>query len=267
MATGTVNTPSLNARSDPDTNSEVSAILVKDTAVDVILANEDDSWVLVSGLVDGHARIGWVQSEFITVDGTTNPPVQVPLTAGATNPAFPNVFFTALVGGGFFSSEPDNLHILRAIRTNNPGALNDSLWQHARPGYVGKTIADNKGNQTAIYSSPEYGVASWYTLLADHYKFKQSGTFTVEQLAHAYAGGGADPSAIAGYIKGWCKLADTQLSANSIIQLSNDDEMLNLAHAIFRNESFAKVMISNEQALFGIRRQRGDDLPDPPKPP
>jgi len=59
MATGKVNALSLNMREDPDANANVNAILVKDATVDIMLANEDDSWILVSGLSEGQTRIGW----------------------------------------------------------------------------------------------------------------------------------------------------------------------------------------------------------------
>jgi hypothetical protein len=268
MATGKVSTTSLNMRAEPDANANVNAILVKDAAVDIIVTNDDDTWVLVSALVDGNTRLGWVQTQYIAIDGATDPLQGASTDHGATNPKYPGIYFTALVDGGFYSSTPDNLRILRAIRSNNPGALNDSTWQHARPGYVCNTIADRSGNKTAIYSSPEYGVASWHTLLADHYKFQQSGgSFTIDQLAHAYAGQNAAQSAINSYVGGWCRLADTPLSPQSTIHLSNDDEMLNLARAMFKHESFAIVKISNDQILLGIRGQRSNTLPTPPTPP
>jgi hypothetical protein len=56
------------------------------------------------------------------------------------------------------------------------------------------------------------------------------------------------------------------LKAQSTIHLNSDDEMLNLARAMFKHESKAIVKISNDQILFGIRRERSDQLPAPPKP-
>lgn len=266
--TAKVNTTSLNLRISADVTSAVLAILPHATPVTIMASNDDDSWVMVDAVLDGEDRIGWVKTEFITLDGMSDPPPSFPPGSGATNPAFPGVLFTALVSGGFFSSEPDNLKILRAIRTNNPGAINDTAWQHVLPGYVDKTIADSAGNRTAIYSAPEYGVAAWYILLADRYKFKDAGgAFTISQLAHNYAGAKAAQSAIDAYVTDWCHLADTPLTPQSIIRLDNDDEMLNLAHAVFKHESKTIVKISNDQILFGIQRQRANTLPPPPKPP
>jgi len=267
-STAKVNTSSLNLRIGPDPSSAVLAILPLATPVTILAPNGDDSWVMVDTVVDGEDRIGWVKTEFITLDGMSDPPPSFPPGTGATNPAFPGVLFTALVSGGFFSSEPDNLKVLRAIRTNNPGAINDTTWQHVLPGYVDKTIADSAGNRTAIYSAPEYGVAAWYILLADRYKFKDAGgAFTILQLAHNYAGSQAPQSAIDAYVTDWCRLADKPLTPQSTIRLDDDDQMLNLARGVFKHESRSIVKINNDQILFGIQRQRANTMPPPPKPP
>src|ERR1700716_908249 len=114
--------------------------------------------------------------------------------SGVFNPRF-NAFFTSLVPGGFFSSNPDS-NDKRSIRTNNPGALNISSWQRSRPGFVGVTADDGKGNVTSIYCAPEYGVASWYHLLAVIYDFARTGSFTIQQLARKYAGKDAAQSTV-----------------------------------------------------------------------
>jgi hypothetical protein len=136
------------------------------------------------------------------------------------------------------------------------------------PGYVAKTVADSVGNETAIYCAPEYGVAAWYILLSERYKFKdEGGAFTISQLAHNYAGAKADQSAVDAYLTGWTHLADKPLTPQSSIHLDDDDEMLNLARAVFKHESRAIVKISNDQILFGIQKQRANTMPAPPKPP
>jgi hypothetical protein len=260
MTTGLVSAISLNIRQTPDPNGSVVAILVEGDPVDTITPDESGTWLLISAEIDNVTQIGWVQSQYIT-------------PAGATNPKYPGSYFTALVYGGYFSSDPDtydknNPNTLRAIRTNNAGAINDLDWQHSRPGYVCKTVPDSAGNKTAIYSSPEYGVASWYTLLADRYNFARTGgAFTITQLAQKYAGADAGQAAINSYIDGWCKLADTPFDPQSTIHLLDDDEMLNLARGMFRHESSGIVRITGDQILFGIRKQRVNQLPPPPKPP
>ena len=63
MATGKVNATSLNLRSSPDTGaSPPVAILILNAAVDILGANDDGSFCLVSTLVDGHTQIGWISS-------------------------------------------------------------------------------------------------------------------------------------------------------------------------------------------------------------
>ncbi|HEX4557257.1 MAG TPA: hypothetical protein VH249_24930 [Xanthobacteraceae bacterium] len=265
--TAKVNATNLNLRDDASETAAIVAVLPQGTPLTILTPNEDDSWVMVTAVAGGESRIGWVKTEFITQDGISDPPRDLPPGAGTVNPRFPGFLFTALVGGGFFSSEPDNLKILRAIRTNNPGAINDTVWQHARPGYVTKSIKDSVGNETAIYSSPEYGVASWYTLLADHYKYKDAGgAFTLSQLAHNYAGRDAPQSAIDSYITDWTRLAESPLTPQSTIHLADDSAMLNLALAVFKHESRSIVKINSDQILFGIRKQRTNTLPAPPKP-
>jgi len=84
--------------------------------------------------------------------------------------------FGTLVNYGWFSATPDDTDIARAIRTNNPGALNVSTWQRSRPGFVGQTSADAAGNITAIYQTPEQGIAAWYFLLSNRYGFGKTGS-------------------------------------------------------------------------------------------
>jgi D-alanyl-D-alanine carboxypeptidase len=175
-----------------------------------------------------------------------------------------NAFFTSLVPGGLFSSDPDDMRVLRAVRTNNPGALNISDWQRQRVGFVGVTKDDGRGNVTSIYSAPEYGIAAWYHLLAERYGFAHTGSFTIADLARHYAGGGAAQSVVNNYVSAWSRLADTRLSAASVVHLSNDAEMLNLARGMFKNEASAKLRISNDQILFAIRHERSNTLPAPP---
>jgi len=258
MAAGIVSVTSLNMRQTPDPNGTVVAVLIKGASVDEIPTDESDQWLLVSADIDNETQIGWVQSQYIG-------------SPGRTNPNWPGVYFTALVQGGYFSSDPDtfikgNADTLRSIRTNNPGAINDLSWQHSRPGYVGKTGPDSQGNRTSIYSAPEYGVASWYTLLADRYKLSQTGSFSVNELAHAYAGAGASQAAIDSYVGDWCRLATTSLKPDSTIHLLDDDEMLSLAHGVFRHEASGILRISDSQILFGIRNQRAGTFPPAPKP-
>jgi hypothetical protein len=176
-----------------------------------------------------------------------------------------NAFFTSLVAGGFFSSTPDDTGIRRSIRTNNPGALNISNWQRKRIGFAGITGDDGKGNRTTIYSTPEYGIAAWYHLLAGVYGFAKTGAFMIDDLAHKYDGAGAAQATINNYVSAWCKLSDAPLTASSVVQLTDDNQMLNLACAMYRNEAGVKLPWSNAQILFGIRNERSNTLPPPPK--
>ena len=64
--------------------------------------------------------------------------------------------YGSLVPGGFFSADPEDMHVPRSVRTNNPGALNISAWQKERRGFVGVTPPDSAGNKTTIYRTPEH---------------------------------------------------------------------------------------------------------------
>jgi len=266
--TGKVNATSVNLRADASSAAAVLAVLPQGTPVTIVTPNDDDSWVMVDALVRDTDQFGWLRTEFITLDGMSDPATQILPGAGVTNPAFPGVLFTALVPGGFFSAEPGNVRIRRSVRTNNPGAINDTKWQHELPGYVGKTFADNAGNVTAIYSAPEYGIAAWYVLLSERYRLRQAGgAFTILQLAHNYAGGDASQDAIDAYVVDWCRLGLTPLTPQSVIHLTDDQEMLNLGRAVFRHEAGEPLKINNDQILFGIQKQRANAMPAPPKPP
>ncbi len=206
-----------------------------------------------------------------TAGGGTGPVGQT--GAGVFNPQF-NAFFTTLVPGGFFSadpnfhnsSDPDDIRNKRSVRTNNPGALNISPWQRTRPGFVDVTKDDGQGNVTSIYSAPEYGIAAWYHLLSDRYGFAAAGgAFTINQLARRYAGSDAAQSKVDNYVSAWCTLADTPLNGQSVVHLSKDDEMLNLARAMFKNECGKGMPLSNAQILFAIQHERNNTLPPPPK--
>lgn len=189
-------------------------------------------------------------------------------TDGTFNAKY-DTYFIALVPGGFYSSDPDNMSVPRAIRTNNAGALNISAWQKKRPGFVAATQDDGHGNKTTIYSSPEYGVASWYSLLSDRYGFGTSAnrSFTISQLASKYAGQQASQATIDNYVNGWTHLAEKPITSTSEMHLDDDNEMLNLARGMYKLEAGAHLQISSDQILFGIQHERAKTLPAPPARP
>lgn len=175
------------------------------------------------------------------------------------------VFEPEIGMGGHFCSKPErfipgtlNKWSARALRTNNPGALNISSWQKSMPGYVGKTLDDGSGNSTTIYETPEKGVIAWHELIVVLYSQKQgyiqNGTFTLGRLARAYAGVGLNTPdghpAVDGYLAGWAKWAnripDSQLGAGPI-DPTNGDQLRQLAIAMFSHEaSFATPLTAAE---------------------
>jgi hypothetical protein len=170
--------------------------------------------------------------------------------------------FGSLVPGGFFSADPMDLSVPRSIRTNNPGALNFSDWQTSRPGFVGKTQPDGSANHnvTTIYRTPEHGIGSWFHLLSVRYHFGAAGSFSIRTLAQRYAGSAAGP-AVDEYVNSWVALSHGTLNPASVINISDDNELLGLAKAMFHNEAGTRTPVHDEQILFAIRNERAGTLP------
>ena len=176
----------------------------------------------------------------------------VPDSRGTYNGKY-RVWFNAMVPGGFYSWDPDDLRVHRSIRTNNPGALNYSQWQKSRPGFVSITPPDSYGNRTTIYSMPEYGVGAWYHLISQVYGYARAGeAFTLSQLARSYAGRNASQSQVNAYVKGWCHFADIPMTGDSEFHLVSDEDMSALGRAMFKHEAAGVLKISNDQILSGI---------------
>ncbi len=192
--------------------------------------------------------------------GLSKPPA--PSKAPADPAATTAVDYGSLVPGGFFSADPFDTTVRRSIRTNNPGAINDVPWQRARPGYVGKTSPDASAdhNVTAIYRTPEHGVASWYHLIARIYGFGAGG-LTVNALAAHYAGANAPAAAVAAYVNGWVGLSAGALTADGALSVADDDQMLTLARAMFHHEAGVVSPLHDDQIVFAITAERAGNLP------
>lgn len=166
------------------------------------------------------------------------------------------VRFGTLVKDGWFSATPDDTDIARAIRTNNPGALNISAWQRSRPGFVGQTPADAAGNITAIYQTPEQGIAAWYFLLSNRYGFGKTGQFDLVSLARKYAGQNATSAEVKAYTDGWSKWSNGALQPGTVIHFALDEELLDFAKAEFAHEAGAVSPLHDDQILYGFALER-----------
>ncbi|HEY1083566.1 MAG TPA: peptidoglycan-binding domain-containing protein [Prosthecobacter sp.] len=199
-----------------------------------------------------------------------------------------NFAFKAEVAGGHFSSRPERRiqgdpGTLRALRTNNPGALNISTWQRQMPGYVGRTEDDGSGNKTSIYISPEKGVGAWYHLVVVRYEqlfqLISGGTgssINVKRLAKAYGfgrPGKADANltpqeraAMNDYLSGWTKWSQRingqPLPGEREIAIASSSELMLLANAMFSHEASMATPLTKEQVEEGIR-QRQTENPQP----
>jgi D-alanyl-D-alanine carboxypeptidase len=166
------------------------------------------------------------------------------------------VSFGCLVANGWFSAAPDDDSVNRAIRTNNPGALDFTDWQHNRQGYVGKTLPDSAGNETTIYQTPEHGIAAWYFLLRDIYGFDTTGAFDLQTLAKKYAGADATSVQIKSYLDGWNKWSNGTLHPDTVIHLLDNSEMMSLAKALFAHEAGAFSPLCEAQIMYGFDIER-----------
>lgn len=171
------------------------------------------------------------------------------------------VTYGSLVPGGFFSSDPFDLHVHRSIRTNNPGALNITSWQKLRKGYAGVTQPDNSPdrNKTTIYRTPEHGVAAWFYLLNSLYRVGHS--FSLGDLALHYAGGNASQSAIDAYVQGWARWSGGSLDAQSRMDADSTGDMLKLGKAMFSHEAAMITPLHDDQIIYGIEHERDGTLP------
>lgn len=161
---------------------------------------------------------------------------------------FPN--YRSLVGG-FFSSTPFDLKIPTSIRTNNPGALNASPWVKAYPGYVGDKVTSMSGasaNNTAIFETPEQGVAVWYELMR---RYAKEGAVTVKQIITKY-GGGQNYSAYVDFVT-----KKTGLPVAYGITLNGDDSnLMKFAKAMWHYEAGRATPLSDAQILYGFNLAR-----------
>ena len=180
------------------------------------------------------------------------------------------LFKSEIETGGHFSSQPEqflsgtlNKRTVRALRTNNPGALNISNWQKLMPGYVGRTHDDGSGNRTTIYLTPEKGVEAWHELIVVLYGHKpdyiQNGTFSLSRLAKAYAGlSFSTPDshpAVAGYLAGWRKwsqrISESHLASDEI-DPTDAEQLSRLAIAMFSHEASFATPLSSAQVRNGL---------------
>jgi peptidoglycan hydrolase-like protein with peptidoglycan-binding domain len=161
--------------------------------------------------------------------------------------------FCSAVGTGYFfsswpnaSRDPANCLTARALRTNNPGALNISKWQKNLNGYVGKTLADSAGNETTIYQTPENGIAAWGILVRIVY-FKGSKD-KVTKIVDKYRGGNPRKP----YLEGYKRFSDGELIEDFEVNLYDNAILTKVAVASFSHEFGSWYPLMDEQLLAGL---------------
>lgn len=156
------------------------------------------------------------------------------------------------LAGGFFSADPFDNRMPTSIRTNNPGALNASPWVKAYPGYVGDKVTSMSGasaNNTAIFETPEQGVAVWHELMK---RYATAGAVTVEKIINKY-GGGQDYSAYVAFVT-----KQSGLPADYKIGLTGSDDynLMKFARAMWHFEAGRATPLSNDQIVYGFKLAR-----------
>jgi peptidoglycan hydrolase-like protein with peptidoglycan-binding domain len=180
-------------------------------------------------------------------------------------PAGTKFDFHSDAGSGYFFShwpnsgyDSSNILTRRALRANNPGALNISKWQKQLPGYVGETKPDSSPNKnrTTIYSSPEAGVSAWGYLLRQIYFKGKKDKVSVGAIIDKYRGGiPRDP-----YLAGYAKYSNGKLVEDYMIDLYDAGELATLAIAAFSHEFGGWYPLTDEQlrAGFAIAEEDSD---------
>ncbi|RWO52561.1 serine hydrolase [Mesorhizobium sp.] len=164
--------------------------------------------------------------------------------------------FRSLIGiGNFFSSVPDARYsssdtlTRRALRTNNPGAINISRWQRdSMKGYVGCTLPDRYGNQTAVYETPEFGVAAWGFLLRKIYFGGKKDKVTIGAIVDKYRGDNPRDA----YIDGYKKYSGGKLAESYEIDLYDNRQLALLAIAAYSHEFGSWYPLTGKQLLAGF---------------
>lgn len=151
--------------------------------------------------------------------------------------------YRSLIGGYFSANPTDKSSGPVTIRMNNPGAINGASWESSYPGYVG-TVETTPGNRSTIFEAPEYGVGAWWDLLR---RYRANNASTVGEIINRY-GGGQDYSAYLQFV-----LKVTGFTPDTPIDLNNDQQLLQLGHAMFRYEAGRALPWNDDQLLYGVR--------------
>ena len=74
MTTATVNATSVNMRDMPDATANIATVLMQGDPVEILADNDDSTWRLVSAVVAGTTRIGWIRADLLATAGVGGEP-------------------------------------------------------------------------------------------------------------------------------------------------------------------------------------------------
>lgn len=164
------------------------------------------------------------------------------------------VTFRSLVKGGFYSDDPSNRSVPRSIRCNNAGAINSPAWVRSQPGFVEAQL-DAVGNDTAVFETPEHGVATWWELLRRYRASAGRTPFNLRYILTRYSGGNARTAAeYAAFVSN--KAGISPLAA---IDIENSAGLLPIARAFFHYEAGQPSPLKDEQILYGFALARSGE--------
>jgi Bacterial SH3 domain len=176
MPSAIVNATSANMRAAPGADATVAAVLVQGASVDILANNDDNTWLLVSAVIEGTTRIGWIRADLVNIGGVP-PPANKPAPGEKTGPALPNT-------GPKPVGEP-------APFTTKPSASGNLRGQSSTTGLVGTEQKFDDGSLVieAIEKLAAIRAGGFNASLAASCRRVSKGDVTtVEQDNYCYAG-------------------------------------------------------------------------------
>ena len=115
-------------------------------------------------------------------------------------------------------------------------------------GYVGSTLPGPDGNKTAVYETPEHGIAAWGFLLRKIYFNGKKGKVTVGEIVDKYRGTNSRTP----YIDGYKKFSDGRFGEDYEVDLYDNAELGRLAIASYSHEFGFWYPLTDEQLMAGF---------------
>ncbi len=155
MASATVTATSVNVRTEPDENAPKQGLLVEGDSVTILDKSDDNNWVQ---LFKPEATLGWVQVEYLAMEGSQIPGTLVP---GGTVTGLPNG-----IDRSQFAGELENPAIVKKLADMVKGEVGwnapdgTKMVQLETP--FNRAMARGHSLQQALWSTSEAGNRGYY---------------------------------------------------------------------------------------------------------